>query len=108
MAAPVCSASANISVELDLLDLIMPEMDGFEFLTELRRVPEWRSIPVIILTSKDLTHEDRARLSGRVESIVRKGAHSHTQVLRDIRDIVSRHLANPKRPDSSTGLDSQP
>ena len=53
--------------------------------------------PVIVLTSKDLTNDDRLRLSGRVESIIRKGAHSHSQVLRDIRDIVSRHLTQPPR-----------
>ena len=82
-------------VGLILLDLIMPELDGFEFLTELRRDPRSRNIPVIILTSKDLTNDERLRLSGRVESIIRKGAHSHSQVLRDIRDIVSRHLIKP-------------
>ena len=45
---------------------------------------------MIVLTSKDLTRDDRLRLSGRVEAIIRKGAHSHYEVLRDIRDIVSR------------------
>ncbi|MGQ0732096.1 MAG: response regulator [Acidobacteriota bacterium] len=88
------------AVGLILLDLIMPELDGFEFLTQLRREPGWRNIPVTILTSKDLTNDDRLRLSGRVESIIRKGAHSHSQVLRDIRDIVHRHLIRPSAGDT--------
>ena len=45
-----------------LLDLMMPEMDGFEFVDELRRHPEWKSIPVVVVTAKDLTAEDRDAL----------------------------------------------
>ena len=55
-----------------LLDLMMPEMDGFEFLDEVRRHEEWRDIPVIVITARDITSEDRARLNGRVESVVQK------------------------------------
>jgi signal transduction histidine kinase/CheY-like chemotaxis protein/HAMP domain-containing protein len=55
-----------------LLDLMMPEMDGFEFLDEIRRHEEWRDIPVIVITARDVTAEERARLNGRVESVVQK------------------------------------
>jgi CheY-like chemotaxis protein len=55
-----------------ILDLIMPEMDGFEFLEEKRRRPEWHDIPVVVVTSKDLTAEDRVRLNGGVERIIQK------------------------------------
>ena len=55
-----------------LLDLMMPEMDGFEFLDEVRRHEEWRDIPVIVITARDVTAEDRARLNGRVESVIQK------------------------------------
>ena len=55
-----------------LLDLMMPEMDGFEFLDEIHRHDEWRNIPVIVITARDITAEDRARLNGWVESIIQK------------------------------------
>jgi CheY-like chemotaxis protein len=55
-----------------LLDLMMPEMDGFEFLEEVRRHEEWRDIPIIVITAGDVTAEDRARLNGRVESVIQK------------------------------------
>jgi CheY-like chemotaxis protein len=43
-----------------LLDLMMPEMDGFEFPVALRRNPERRDIPIVVLTAKDLAPDDRA------------------------------------------------
>jgi CheY-like chemotaxis protein len=55
-----------------LLDLMMPEMDGFEFLDEVRRHEKWRDIPIIVITARDVTAEDRARLNGRVESVIQK------------------------------------
>ncbi len=55
-----------------VLDLMMPEMDGFEFLDEMRGHAEWREIPVLVVTAKDLTDEERKRLNGGVEHIVRK------------------------------------
>jgi signal transduction histidine kinase/CheY-like chemotaxis protein len=57
-----------------VLDLMMPEMDGFEFLAELRRSAAWRDIPVVIVTARDLTAEDRGRLNGGVERIIQKTA----------------------------------
>jgi CheY-like chemotaxis protein len=72
-----------------LLDLMMPEMDGFEFVAELRQHPEWRSIPVVVVTAKDLTAEERLRLSGCVEKVITKGAHSREEVLREVRDLVA-------------------
>jgi signal transduction histidine kinase/CheY-like chemotaxis protein len=55
-----------------ILDLMMPEMDGFTFLDEMRRKPEWRAIPIVVITAKDLTAEDRKRLNGGVEQIIAK------------------------------------
>jgi adenylate cyclase len=55
-----------------ILDLMMPKMDGFEFLDELRSRPDWQDIPVVVITAKDLTDEDRDRLNGGVERIIQK------------------------------------
>jgi hypothetical protein len=55
-----------------ILDLMMPKMDGFEFLDELRARPQWRDIPVVVITAKDLTEADRSRLNGGVERIIQK------------------------------------
>mgnify|MGYP001823339008 FL=1 len=74
---------------LILLDLMMPVMDGFEFLLEMRASADWQDIPVIVLTAKDLTDEDRRILSGRVEQIVEKGACSHETLLQLIRSLVA-------------------
>ena len=59
--------------DLILLDLMMPEMDGFAFLEALRQQDAWRSIPVVVVTAKDLTPEDRRRLNGYVERTLQKG-----------------------------------
>jgi|GEM_PF-303391 len=74
--------------ELILLDLMMPEMDGFEFLTELRQNTAWRTIPVVVVTAMDLTPEDRQRLNGSVTQILQKGAYSRDELLEEVRQLV--------------------
>jgi CheY-like chemotaxis protein len=79
---------------LILLDLMMPEMDGFEFLEELRRHPEWKNIPVIVVTSKDLTPENRMFLNGSlllsncVKRVLQKGTFSRDDLLREVHELV--------------------
>jgi CheY-like chemotaxis protein/anti-sigma regulatory factor (Ser/Thr protein kinase) len=63
---------AETRPDVIVLDLMMPEMDGFEFLDEMRQRTEWRDIPVLVVTAKDLTAEDRGRLNGGVERILQK------------------------------------
>jgi signal transduction histidine kinase/CheY-like chemotaxis protein len=78
--------------ELILLDLMMPEMDGFQFLEEIRKHDTWRSIPVIVVTAKELSAEDRQRLNGSVEKILQKGAYSREELLREVRDLVTASM----------------
>jgi CheY-like chemotaxis protein len=73
---------------LVLLDLMMPEMDGFAFLRELRARPEWRSVPVVVLTAKDITAEDRRRLEGRADRVIQKGSMSLRDLAGELRRIV--------------------
>jgi CheY-like chemotaxis protein len=55
-----------------LLDLLMPGMDGFEVVEALRSDPDTKSVPVVILTSKSMTQQDKERLQGRITYVARK------------------------------------
>ncbi len=75
-----------------VLDLMMPEMDGFEFLEHLRAHPQHAHLPVIVVTAKDLTDEDRQRLNGSVERIVQKGQYTRESLLNTISALVRQTL----------------
>jgi PAS domain S-box-containing protein len=97
----VCSAE-NGKVALDhlatceelprliLLDLMMPEMDGFQFIDRLRANEAWRMVPVVVLTAKDITLEDRMRLEQRVQNIFQKGAYRREELLASLREQLAR------------------
>ncbi|MCX6137081.1 MAG: PAS domain S-box protein [Ignavibacteriales bacterium] len=72
-----------------ILDLMMPQMDGFEFLDILRTKAEWQEIPVIIVTAKDLTNEERQRLLGSAQRIVEKGSTFTEDVLRHLAQCLA-------------------
>ncbi len=74
---------------LIVLDLMMPEMDGFEFIEELRRHEEWRKVPVVVVTAKDLTAEDRQRLAGCVEKVIQKGSYTGESLMAEVRALVA-------------------
>src|SRR6267143_1903474 len=74
--------------DLILLDLMMPRMDGFEFVAELRKHHDWRSIPIIVITAKTLTNEDRLLLQGHVQKVLQKGGFSLDELLVELREIV--------------------
>jgi signal transduction histidine kinase/CheY-like chemotaxis protein len=78
--------------DLILLDLMMPVMDGFEFATELRKNPDHQDIPIIVITAKDLTDEERSSLQGAVEQIVQKGTNP-TELLDQVRALAGRHAS---------------
>lgn len=77
---------------LILLDLMMPEMDGFEFLEVLRKTEMGRSIPVMVVTALDLSQDDRQRLSQMVQQVLRKGAYSRDDLLREVSQMVNKLL----------------
>lgn len=76
---------------LVLLDLLMPEMDGFVFLEEFRRLEGAGDIPVMVLTAKDLSSEEHRRLNGYVERILQKGA-SRASLLKEVRELVAARI----------------
>jgi CheY-like chemotaxis protein len=75
-----------------LLDLMMPEMDGFKFMQELRNRPDCRTVPVIVITAKDITAEDRRRLSGEVSKIVQKDSMSREQLMLEVSALVAKEV----------------
>ena len=79
---------AAVGPQVVILDLMMPEMNGFEFLNEFRRHAEWRDIPVVIVTARDLTAEDRIRLTGGVEGIIPKT--ERDEMLEELRGTLAR------------------
>lgn len=84
--------------DLVLLDLMMPEMDGFEVLEIIRQEELTRHIPVIIVTGQVLTTEDMARLNSRVASVLGKGLFNVAETL----DHVTAALTHKRRPGSET------
>jgi PAS domain S-box-containing protein len=84
-----------------LLDLMMPELDGFGFLNELRERQQFRDLPIVILTAKDLTESDRAKLEGQTNRIIQKGSMSLREVLKAI------GAARPRPKQSAAGQRDQ-
>ena len=77
---------------LILLDLIMPEMDGFDFIGRLRETSAWRNIPVVVLTAKDIDEREHSRLQGSVAGILRKAACRRDELLQEVRQHVKACL----------------
>jgi signal transduction histidine kinase/DNA-binding response OmpR family regulator len=80
---------------LVILDLMMPEVDGFGFLDALQRIEKAADIPIVVLTAKDLTEQDRQRLQGSVENVVRKGDHSRQELLAEVRRLRDLAVRTP-------------
>jgi len=80
---------AEVAPDAVLLDLMMPGMDGFEFVRQLRARPEWASLPVVVLTARDLDAEDLARLNGDVECVLQKGSAPPSEVAERVLEMVA-------------------
>ena len=78
--------------QLILLDLNMPEVDGFMFVELLHVNPDWRNIPIIVVSARDLSGEEREHLQGHVERILRKGTYRQEDLLRQIGQLALRSL----------------
>ncbi|MEM7351771.1 MAG: response regulator [Acidobacteriota bacterium] len=77
--------------DLILLDLIMPQMDGYDFLAEIRHSEEWRDIPVVVVTAQDLTEDNKVKLEGQVDAVLKKG--QRDDLLGELRDLVAACVA---------------
>lgn len=84
---------ANERPDLILLDLVMPQMDGFEFLAELRQTEETADLPVVVITGRDLDIDERQRLTGQAEAVLKKGTMSPKELLAELRRRMARPVA---------------
>jgi CheY-like chemotaxis protein len=76
--------------DLIVLDLTMPEMDGFAVVEKLKNNEKTRSIPIIIVSAKELTGQERAFLTGQVEVLLQKGLFSETELLEDVSQALEQ------------------
>jgi len=83
-------AIQNRTPSLILLDLMMPEMDGFEFVDEIKSKHNLADIPIIVLTAMEIDGEIRNKLRGQVQNILVKGAYDKDQLFRKIGEIIGR------------------
>lgn len=72
-----------------VLDLMMPDMDGFQVLEKIRKKPETKYLPVIVVTAKDLSKEDDAKLSGNVSKVITKSDTTPQDLHKEIKRIIS-------------------
>ena len=83
---------ARETPSLILLDLMMPEMDGFELLDQLHANEKWRRLPVLVVTAKELTPEERARLNGHVDRVLQKGSYQKKELVEQVARMVAARL----------------
>jgi CheY-like chemotaxis protein len=83
---------SGVSPDLIILDLIMAEMDGFDFLRQVRPHAEWSKIPVVVVSSLDLNNEAQEALRGQVERIFEKGRFAREDLLREVRETINQHM----------------
>ncbi len=74
--------------DLVILDLMMPEMDGFTVIEALRAKPETATIPVIVATAKELTTDEKSRLSGQIQSLMQKGDFLNDEFLEEVKALI--------------------
>ena len=70
--------------DLIILDLMMPEIDGFGVLDALKAMPETSPIPVIVVTAKDLTVDETNRLQGQIHALMQKGEFMNDELMDEV------------------------
>jgi signal transduction histidine kinase len=70
--------------DLVLLDLAMPELDGFEFVAELRRSEGGRRLPIVVVTAGELSADEERRFDGQVRQVLRKGSFSRAELTAEL------------------------
>jgi CheY-like chemotaxis protein len=84
-------AAAESAPAAVVLDLIMPEMSGFEFLDRFRQIEQCRRTPVIVWTIKDITAEEHARLAVSAQGLVQKGRRAGAAFAEELGELLKAH-----------------
>ena len=84
-----------------ILDLKLPDISGFELLTEIQRDERLRDIPIVVFTGRELTHEEESELRQRAKSIVLKGVQSPERLLDETALFLHRGSATCRKPSSA-------
>ena len=92
------------SPDLIILDLMMPEIDGFEVVHALKSNPSTAYIPIFVITAKDITIEDRLRLAGKIENFIQKVHFTKEDLLMHIRDLEATYPEKAGMLDEVSGL----
>jgi len=82
--------------DIILLDLLMPEMDGFEVIQRVKANPRWRDIPIIVVTAKDLTDSDWGFLHRSVDRIIQKSGLARESLMKEVQSLLREHDASRK------------
>ncbi|MBI3596963.1 MAG: response regulator [Nitrospirae bacterium] len=94
----------EIQPDLILLDLLMPDISGFEALERLKLHPTAKNIPVIIFTARSLTEEDRTRLNAKIRGVIQKGKSLREALLTEIRKFEKLYPDKARMVDGLTGI----
>jgi CheY-like chemotaxis protein len=86
--SPALALLKDARPDVILLDLMMPEMDGFAVVAALQKEPRWRDVPFIVITARDLDAKDRERLNSGVQSVLVKETFRPTDLVERIRRLV--------------------
>lgn len=94
--------------ELIFLDLMMPVMDGFEFLKELKKNEKWAKIPIVTLTAIDLTPSQIEKLKGQVEVVLDKKTLGPIELLQTVRKLVITFVRKPPQAEELSDTEQTP
>ncbi|MGH9765326.1 MAG: response regulator, partial [Blastocatellia bacterium] len=84
--------------DLVILDLMLPEMDGFEVIDRMTLNPDWKAIPIVLVTARDLSHEERRALDIPMVRIIQKGSFTRDELLADINSILVERRKEDSEP----------
>jgi signal transduction histidine kinase/DNA-binding response OmpR family regulator len=83
-----------------VLDLMMPGMDGFQVLEAIRRSGEWRDVPVVVVTAKDLARDELAWLRTNAEEVFQKGSYHRRELIALVHELIARGVSEANEPRS--------